>query len=280
VLLIDQGIIEYYITDLVFMENQKILVVKIGGSTLGQHDTTLEDVVELQKIGRKVVIIHGGGKIITEWLSKMGASTQFIQGERVTDKTGLEITTAVLSGVVNKNLVAEINNLGGRAAGISGVDGAFLQGNIKSPELGYVGSLTRVNTDLIQALLKAGFVPVISSISYNNTGPASDVPLLLNVNADTAAGEIAAALPCEKLIFLTDITGVCDKSGKLIPRMNVNEAETAIASGVASGGMIPKIRAGIRSLEGVKEARIIDGRQAHALWKEIESSESGTTIQK
>jgi acetylglutamate kinase len=106
------------------------------------------------------------------------------------------------------------------------------------------------------------------------------MPLLLNVNADTAAGEIAAALPCEKLVFLTDIAGVCDKSGKLIPRMNVNEAETAIASGVASGGMIPKIRAGIRSLDSVREARIIDGRQAHALWKEIESSESGTTIYK
>jgi acetylglutamate kinase len=262
------------------MEDQKIIVVKIGGSTLGQHDTTLEDVVELQKEDRKIVIIHGGGKIITEWLSKLGAATQFIQGERVTDKLGLEITTAVLSGVVNKNLVATINHLGGRAVGISGVDGLLLQGYIKSAELGYVGHVSKVNTDLIQALLNSGFVPVISSISFNTTQSASDTPLLLNVNADTAAGDIAASLPCEKLIFLTDIAGVCDKTGKLIPRMNILEAESAITSGVASGGMIPKIRAGIRSLESAREARIIDGRLAHALSNEIKNSESGTTIYK
>jgi acetylglutamate kinase len=262
------------------MGNQNILIVKIGGSTLGQHDTTLEDIVDLQKNGRKVVIIHGGGKIITEWLNRLGAATQFVQGERVTDQQGLEITTAVLSGVVNKNLVAAINNLGGKAAGVSGVDGLLLQGQIKSPELGYVGNVVKVNSDLIHVLLKAGLVPVISSVSFNNTKPSEGTPLLLNVNADTAAGEIAAALPSEKLIFLTDIIGVCDKSGKLIPRMNVKEAETAIASGIASGGMIPKIRAGIRSLESAREARIIDGRQAHALSKELESSESGTTIYK
>jgi acetylglutamate kinase len=262
------------------MEDQKILVVKIGGSTLGQHDTTLEDVVELQKKNRKIVIIHGGGKIITEWLSKLGAATQFIQGERVTDKLGLETTTAVLSGIVNKSLVASINNLGGRAAGISGVDGSLLQGYIKSAELGYVGNISKVNTDIINALLNSGFIPVISSVSFNTNQPAMGAPLLLNVNADTAAGDIAAALPCEKLIFLTDIAGVCDKTGKLIPRMNIQEAETAIASGVASGGMIPKIRAGIRSLESAREARIIDGRLAHALRNEIKSSESGTTIYK
>ncbi len=271
---------EIILTDLKQMEERNLLVVKIGGSTLGQHDTTLEDLVDLQKHGRKVIIVHGGGKIITEWLSKLGAATQFIQGERVTDQLGLEITTAVLSGVVNKNLVAAINNLGGRAAGISGPDGLLLLGYVKSPDLGYVGNIAKVNPELIQILLNAGFIPVISSISFNHVNQANGMPLLLNVNADIAAGEIAAAVPCEKLIFLTDIIGVCDKSGNLIPRMNVKEAETAIASGVASGGMIPKIRAGIRSLETAKEARIIDGRQAHALRKEIESNESGTTIYK
>ena len=130
-------------------KNQNILVVKIGGSTLGQHDTTMEDLVELQKRKISVVVIHGGGKIITEWLAKQGASTQFVQGERVTDKVGLEVVTAVLSGLVNKDLVATINFLGGRAIGISGVDGALLQGKIKDTQLGYVGTLVSMNTEVL-----------------------------------------------------------------------------------------------------------------------------------
>ncbi len=255
-----------------------VIVVKIGGSTLGQHDTTLEDIVELQKQEVAVVVVHGGGKIITEWLSKQGAAARFVEGERVTDKVGLDVTNAVLSGVVNKDLVASINNIGGKAVGISGVDGALLQGRIKSDELGYVGVIVKVDAKLLNTLLKAGFVPVVSSVSLNSFDRPSGAPPLLNVNADTAAGEIAAALHAEKLIFLTDIAGVCDKTGKVISRLNASEAETSITSGVASGGMIPKIRAGIRALESARETRIIDGRQPHALLKEIKSSEGGTTI--
>jgi acetylglutamate kinase len=256
----------------------KTIVVKIGGSTLGQHDTTLEDIVELQKRGNTVVVVHGGGKIITEWLTKQGASTQFIQGERVTDKVGLEITNAVLSGVVNKDLVASINSRGGKAIGISGADGSMLQGRIKSPELGYVGIIDKVDIAPLKSLSDAGYVPVVSSVSINTFPKPGDSTLLLNVNADTAAGEIAAALGAEKLIFLTDISGVCDKSGKVISRMTASEAENSITSGVASGGMIPKIRAGIRALESSKYTRIIDGRQPHALLNEIDHSEGGTTI--
>ena len=257
-----------------------LLVVKIGGSTLGQHDTTLADIVSLQKSGVQVVVVHGGGKIITEWLAKLGAATQFVKGERVTDRTGLEVTNAVLSGVVNKDLAASINSLGGRAVGISGVDGALFQGRAKSADLGYVGEIVRVDTALVESLLKSGFVPVISSISLNSFERPEGAPLLLNVNADTAAGEIAAALKAAKLIFLTDIAGVCDKSGKVIASMNSTEAEAAIASGMASGGMIPKIRAAIRALSSVRESRIIDGRQPHALLCELERSAGGTTIVK
>jgi acetylglutamate kinase len=259
---------------------KNLIVVKIGGSTLGQHDTTLEDLVELQKRGVPVVVVHGGGKIITEWLSKQGASTQFIQGERVTDKIGLEVVTGVLAGWVNKDLVASLNSLGGQAVGISGVDGSLLQGKIKDPQLGYVGSLVNVKVEVLLVLIKAGYIPVVSSISYNSFEKLNKDHLLLNVNADTAAGEIAAVMNAEKLVFLTDIAGVCDKSGQVISQMNASEAEVAIASGVASGGMIPKIRAGIRSLDGARGTRIIDGRQPHALLKELQSSEGGTTIRK
>jgi acetylglutamate kinase len=261
------------------MTNKKnIIVVKIGGSTLGQHDTTLEDLVELQKRGQRVVVVHGGGKIISDWLKRMGTSTRFVQGERVTDKDGLEVVTAVLSGVVNKELSAAINYLGGKAAGISGVDGTLLQGRIKNPELGYVGDVERVNAGLLEALLEAGYIPVVSSISYNAGIKPTEGPLLLNVNADIAAGEIAATLGAEKLIFLTDIAGICDKTGKVLSKLDAKEAEDLITAGVATSGMIPKIRSGIRALEGNGTTRIIDGRQPHALLKEIERGEGGTTI--
>ena len=262
------------------MKIKNLLVVKIGGSTLGQHDTTMSDLVELQKRGVPVVVIHGGGKIITEWLAKQGASTRFVNGERVTDKTGLDIVTAVLAGLVNKELVATLIASGGKAIGLSGVDGALLLGRIKNQELGYVGSPVKVNSELLETLLKAGYIPVISSISLNMDEKSAANPLLLNVNADTAAGEIAASMQAEKLIFLTDIAGICDAAGNVIVKMTAQEAEALIASGVASGGMIPKIRAGIRSLTQGNFIRIIDGRQPHALLNEIDKSEGGTTLHK
>ncbi len=256
----------------------KIIVIKIGGSTLGQHDTTLQDLVELQKRGISVVVVHGGGKIITEWLGKLSASSEFVQGERVTDKTGLEVVTAVLAGVVNKDLVANLNALGAKAIGISGVDGNLLTAVIKNPALGYVGNIEKVNTSLLTTLIEAGYIPVISSVSYNPAVKPGSGPLLLNVNADVAAGEIAAALGAEKLIFLTDIAGVCDKDGQVIATLNVQESEVLITSGVANKGMIPKIRSGIRAALATGTARIIDGRRPHALLNEIESSQGGTTI--
>ena len=254
------------------------IVIKIGGSTLGQHDTTLEDLITLQKRGDNVVVVHGGGKIITEWLSKQGAATKFVQGERVTDKISLEVVTAVLCGLVNKQIVADINILGGKAVGISGVDGFLLECKIGNPAQGFVGQIIRVNTNLIKIILEAGYIPVVSSISLFSIEKIADSPSLLNVNADTAAGEIAAALGAEKLIFLTDIAGVYDKSGKVISRIDSKEVEEHITSGVASGGMIPKIRAGVKALGSVKETRIIDGRRSHALLHEFEFQQGGTTI--
>ncbi len=260
------------------MKIDNLLVVKIGGSTLGQHDTTLTDLVELQKRGVPVIVIHGGGKIITEWLVKQGAPSRFFQGERITDKTGLEIVTAVLAGLVNKDLVATLAASGGRAIGLSGVDGALLQGKLKNPDLGYVGNPVKVNNELLVMLLQAGYMPVISPISLNMDQKPGQGPLILNTNADTAAGEIAASMGARKLVFLTDIAGIMDASGQVIAELSVQEAEALTASGTASGGMIPKIRAGIRALENCQSTRIIDGRQPHALLNEIDKSEGGTSI--
>ena len=256
----------------------KLIVIKIGGSTLGQHDTSLEDLAELQKGGTSVVVVHGGGKIITEWLGKLSSDSLFVNGERVTDKTGLEVATGVLSGVVNKELVAGLNSLGAKALGLSGVDGELLVASPKNPELGYVGNVDKVNTDLLIKIIESGYIPVISSISYNATVKPGNEPQTLNVNADLAAGEISVALKADKLVFLTDIEGVCDKDGQLIASLSIQEAKNLIASGVANKGMIPKINSSIRAATTIGTARIIDGRRPHALLKEIEHSEGGTTI--
>lgn len=256
----------------------KAIVVKLGGATLGSHDTAIEDIVYLQQQGKSVVVVHGGGKLITEWLSNQGISARFVQGERVTDKTTLEVATSVLAGLVNKEIVAAINGCGGQAVGISGVDGALIQSKIKNDELGYVGTVVKVNVNPLRVLLQSGYIPVVAPVSLHSFDKPDKAPQLLNINGDTAAGEIAAAIGAERLIFLTDVAGICDRSGKLLPQLSSSEAEALVTSGVASGGMMPKIKACLRALSINSTTHIIDGRQPHALLREIEGISSGTTI--
>ena len=260
------------------IELDKVIVVKIGGATLGSRDTTIEDIVSLQQQGRLLVVVHGGGRLVTEWLSKRGISTRFVHGERVTDKATLEMVTAVLAGLANKEIVAAINSLGGRAIGISGVDGGLIQSRIEDIELGYVGVVVKVDTAPLEALLQAGYIPVISPLSLHSVDKPKDAPPILNINADPVAGEIAAAIGAERLIFLTDVAGIRDQSGKLLAELSSSEAEALVASGVASGGMVPKVKACLRALAGTSTTRIIDGRQPHALLREMEGKGEGTTI--
>ena len=255
----------------------KAIVVKIGGATLGSHDTALEDIVELQKQGKSVVVVHGGGKLITEWLGKQAVPTNFLRGERVTDKPTLEVATAVLAGLVNKDITATINTLGGKAAGISGVDGSLIEGEIREKEKGFVGTVTKVNTAVLDTLLGSGFIPVISPIGMNSA-KLNDDPSTLNYNADVIAGEIVAALDAEMLIFLTDVDGISDEEGRILPKLTAEEAKALIESGVASGGMIPKINACLKALTVKASARIIDGRQSHALLNELSNGGGGTKI--
>ena len=257
----------------------KVIVVKIGGVALGSNDTTIEDIVSLQQQGKLLVVVHGGGKLITEWLSKQGISTRFVRGERVTDKASLEVAAGVLAGLVNKEIVAAINNLGGQAVGISGADGALLQCGLKDAKLGYVGTVVKVNTALLETLLRAGYIPVISPLGLYSFDKPDDAPQILNINGDIVAGEIAAAIGAERLIFLTDVVGICDQSGKLMPRLSSSEAEALIVSGVASGGMIPKIKACRKAL-ATATTSIVDGRQPHALLRETEGQGGGTIITK
>jgi len=256
----------------------KVIVVKIGGATLGSHDTTIEDLVGLQKQGRPVVVVHGGGKLITEWLKKHGISSRFVRGERVTDEAALEVVVSVLAGLVNKEIVAAINSQGGRSVGLSGVDGALVQSSIKNAELGCVGLVTKVDLTPVEILLQSGYIPVVAPVALHVSDKSDEKVRILNVNADIVAGEIAAALGAESLIFLTDVAGVCDQSGRLLSQLSPGEAEGLVASGVASGGMMPKIKACLIALSNTSTTHIIDGRKPHALLGEIEGGGSGTTI--
>ena len=188
------------------------------------------------------------------------------------------MVVAILAGLVNKELVAAIEAAGGQAIGLTGVDGGLLEAQMKDDEMGYVGEIVKVNPTPLTALLEAGFIPIIAPLSLQSPAESGENGFVLNVNGDTVAGEIAAALAAGELIFLTDVVGIRDSSGKLIQRLSPDEAKELLISGVASGGMIPKIEACLRALSTVPKTRIIDGRIPHALIEEIEGKGEGTTI--
>ena len=254
------------------------IVVKIGGSTLGSHDTTLHDLVELQRQGVNSVVVHGGGKIISDWMAKQGVMPRFVRGLRVTDAPSLDIVVAVLTGLINKNLVASMVELGARAVGISGVDDGMLRANIRDPELGLVGDVVGVNADPISAALRSGCIPVIAPVALKVADDGDATPTLLNINADTAAGEIASALGASRLVFLTDVQGVLDTSRRLIPRLTERQARGLISSNVAAGGMIPKLEACLTALHSGGVSHIVDGRKPSALIGAISGETLGTRI--
>jgi acetylglutamate kinase len=257
----------------------EITVVKLGGSIFDNRDTSIEDVISLQKQGKPLVLVHGGANIVTKWLNQNNTKTGFFQGERITDQAALEMVTAVLGGLVNKEIVAAINTGGGRAVGISGVDGSLIQGKIRDKNMGYVGNVVKVDRSVLMALLESGFIPVIAPVSLHSFNRPEASPLLLNINGDTIAGEIAAAILAEKLILLTNVNGIKDNAGVLIPCLSPGEAEALLASGVASGGMIPKVKACLKATSNARTSCvIIDGRCKHALLNEVTIGGSGTTI--
>ena len=255
-----------------------ITVIKMGGATFGGGDTTVEDIVALQKKKHPLVVVHGGGSTVTDWLKRQGTATKFVRGERVTDLPSLAVVTAVLAGLVNKDITAAINIHGGRAVGISGADGSLIESRVKDKEMGYVGSAEKVNKDILEALLKAGFVPVIAPISLYSLDRVGDEPGVVNVNGDPIAGEIAIALKAKRLVFLTDVEGIKDKYGKTLPQVSRAEALELISSLTIIGGMIPKVNACLKTLSAGTIARIIDGTKPHALLKEFDSGDGGTTI--
>ncbi len=251
----------------------KTIVIKIGGSTLGAEDTTLEDLVALHAQGWRPVVVHGGGPMISDWCKRLGIVPRFEKGLRVTDAPTLQVAVAVLGGWINKDLVAHVAALGGKALGLSGVDGGLLQARIKDPTLGFVGEVVQVNPEPVLLALEGGYIPLVAPMALAQGGIA-----ILNVNGDTAAGELALALSAQELVFLTDVAGVKDGAGCVLPRISAAEARRLMAQGIISGGMIPKVEAGLRVAAAGIPCRILDGRMAHAL-AQATTGTGGTVIE-
>lgn len=251
----------------------RIVVVKIGGSTLGDEDTTLADVVELRRSGMLPVVVHGGGAMITEWLDRLGVHAVFIEGLRSTSAEALDVVIGVLRGVVNTRLVAEIDRLGGRAVGLSGVDGGLVQARRADERLGFVGEVTRVDREALRPILESGAIPVIAPIGLEPPGQP------LNINADTVAGEIARALNARLLVFLTDVDGVLGEGGELLESINVGQASELREAGTLAGGMIPKIDACFRAAERGATAYVAYGRVPRTLARIVAGEHVGTRIE-
>ena len=235
----------------------------------------MEDVVMLNSLGMKVVLVHGGGPEISGMLKKVGKESKFVNGLRVTDSETADIVTQVLAGKVNKNLVKQLNLAGGNAVGLSGLDSNLIEARPINPELGYVGEIVSVNTDVILDLLAMGYIPVISTVGYDKDGH------VYNINADTAAARIAGELNAEKFIAMTDIKGVLrDKNddSTLMKYINVSELKSLEKEGIIDGGMIPKVQCCVEAIRrGVKFVVIIDGRIPHSILIEMLTDDGAGT---
>ncbi|MBE6653826.1 MAG: acetylglutamate kinase [Ruminococcaceae bacterium] len=257
----------------------KIIVVKYGGNAMINEelkDSVMRDIVLLSLMDIRVVLVHGGGPEITDMLSRVGKKTEFVNGLRVTDKETVDIVQMVLAGKINKNLVNLLSVQGGKAIGLSGIDGQMIVAQAKDEALGYVGEITEVNTQIVTDMLDKGYIPVISTVACDKEGNT------YNVNADTAAAKIAGALGAECLISMTDISGILrdkDDPETLISTIYVSDTPELVAEGIISGGMIPKVECCTEAIRrGVKKVFIIDGRVPHSLLIETLTDEGMGTM--
>ncbi|MQM20872.1 hypothetical protein Taro_053902 [Colocasia esculenta] len=259
----------------------KTIVVKYGGAAMKSPElqaSVVKDLVLLSCVGLRLVVIHGGGPEINAWLGRLGIEPQFLNGLRVTDAATMEIVEMVLVGKVNKSLVSRINGAGGTAVGLSGKDGRLLvpRPAPDSASLGFVGDVASIDPSILHPLLSSGHIPVIASVAADESGQA------YNINADTVAGEIAAAMGAEKLILLTDVPGILEDRndlGTLVKEIDIKGVRKMVEDGKVAGGMIPKVNCCVRSLaQGVRTASIIDGRKSHSLLLELLTGDGAGTM--
>jgi acetylglutamate kinase len=245
-----------------------VVVVKFGGNAMGDEAAMAEfarDIVLMRQVGVNPVVVHGGGPMINEMLSKLGIKSEFVRGKRVTDKATVEVVEMILSGLVNKRIVQAINDQGGRAVGISGKDDDLMVCVADDPELGFVGKPVEMNVQVLRDLYGAGIIPVVAPVA---TGMADNETF--NVNGDTAAGAIAGALQADRLLLLTDVSGVKNAAGEIMTQITPDEVREMTESGVISGGMIPKTETALLAIsQGVRAVTILDGRISNACLLEL-----------
>ncbi len=243
------------------------VVVKFGGNAMGDKeamDSFARDIVLMQQVGVNPVVVHGGGPMINDMLARLDITSEFVRGKRVTDQPTVEVVEMVLSGLVNKRIVQAINGQGGRAIGLSGKDASLMVCEQTDPSLGFVGTPVEMNADFLRNLHKAEIIPVIAPIGAGRSGET------FNVNGDTAAGAIAAALKADRLLLLTDVAGVKDPSGAVLTSLSADEVRAMTEEGVISGGMIPKTETALDALAGgVRAVVILDGRAPNACLLEL-----------
>ena len=269
--------------------SDKTILIKFGGHAMGKADYVsafASDIALLDQVGARPVVVHGGGPQIGEMLAKLKIESNFIDGLRVTDEATISIVEMVLAGGINKALVAAIASAGGRAVGVSGKDGGLITARKlmavakstdsaiqKAVDLGFVGEPANIDVTVLDALMMHNLIPVVAPIGSGEDGKT------YNINADTAAGAISAALNAERMLMLTDVTGVQDKDGNLIPSLTISQAEALILDGTVSGGMIPKVETCIEAVQGGAEGAVImDGRIPHALLVELFTEHGMGTI--
>ena len=250
----------------------KTLVIKLGGSTLEHQQGVLQDIIWLRALGANPVLVHGGGPYINEWLNKLNLPVRFENGLRVTDARTLEVVRMVLSGQVNQGLVLMVAQMGGRAIGLSGTDGNMVRARVVNERLGFVGEIEAVDPTLVQTLIAQEYIPIIAPLGQGPDG------VCLNINADLVAAHLAGALNAEKLIFLSNVVGICRKDGSLISEIGELEARQLIEEGVISGGMIPKVSACLDALFAVPRVHIVDGREPHVLLRELFTDQGAGTM--
>lgn len=245
-----------------------VVVVKFGGNAMGDDDAMAEfarDIVLMRQVGVNPVVVHGGGPMINDMLNKLGIKSEFVRGKRVTDKATVEVVEMILSGLVNKRIVQAINDQGGRAVGISGKDDDLMVCIADDPELGFVGKPVEMNVQVLRDLYNAGIIPVVAPVA---TGMEDNETF--NVNGDTAAGAIAGALQADRLLLLTDVSGVKNAAGEVMTQITPEEVRQMTADGVIAGGMIPKTETALLALDqGVRAVTILDGRLPNACLLEL-----------
>ena len=250
----------------------KTLVVKLGGSALEYQRSVLQDIIWLRALGANPVLVHGGGPYINEWLKKLNLPARFEQGLRVTDAATLDVVRMVLLGQVNQGLVLMTSSLGGHAVGLSGTDGNMIRARVANERLCFVGEVESVDPLPVQTLIDQGYIPIIAPLGQGRDDTC------LNINADLVAAHLAGALNAEKLIFLSNVVGICRQDGTLISELGELEAKKLIEDGVISGGMIPKVSACLDALLAVPRVHIVDGRESHILLRELFTDEGAGTM--